>query len=123
MARKRRGDRDGKKRGDNDAKKRGDHDVVKRRADRDVEKKRAAFLATQRKLARRRTVIGMLAFVPLLASLVCGTGTPLDALCVLPQEYWLLIWAALFGSFLGLTIRLVLDRRRFERGSQSGRPA
>lgn len=65
----------------------------------------------------------MLGFIPLLASLVCGTGTPFDVLCVLPSSWWLLIWAALFGSFLGLTIRLVLERRRFERGTHTGRAA
>ncbi|HZP96949.1 MAG TPA: hypothetical protein VFC31_11500 [Candidatus Limnocylindria bacterium] len=92
----------------------------KKRADRDAAKKRAEFLASQRRLGRRRTIVGLLGFVPLLASLVCGTGTPLDALCVLPTSWWLLIWAALFGSFLGLTIRLVLERRRFERGTAGG---
>ncbi len=95
----------------------------KKRSDRDAQRKRAEFLANQQKLGRRRTVVGLLGFIPLLASLVCGTGTPLEVLCVLPQSWWLLIWAALFGSFLGLTIRLVLERRRFERGTQSGRPA
>jgi hypothetical protein len=90
----------------------------KKRTDREAVKRRAAFDAQQRKLGRRRTVVGMLGFIPLVASLVCGTGTPLDVLCLIPREYWLLIWAALFGSFLGLTIRLILERRRFERGSR-----
>jgi len=40
-----------------------------------------------------------------------------------PRDGWLLVWAALFGSFLGLTIRLVLERRKFERGAADGRPA
>ena len=40
-----------------------------------------------------------------------------------PRDGWLLVWAALFGSFLGLTIRLVLERRRFERAAANGRPA
>lgn len=95
----------------------------KKRVDRDAEKRRAAFMAKQQKLAKRRTVIGVLGFVPLAASLGCGTGTPLDAFCVVPREVWLLIWAALFGSFLGLTIRLILERRRFERGETGGHHA
>lgn len=95
----------------------------KKRSDRQAAKKRADFLAGQQRLGRRRTVIGLLGFIPLLASFVCGSGTPLEVLCVLPQSWWLLIWAALFGSFLGLTIRLILERRRFERGSEGGRPA
>ena len=56
-------------------------------------------LEEQQRLGRRRTVIGLLGFIPLLASFVCGSGTPLEVLCVLPQSWWLLIWAALFGSF------------------------
>lgn len=95
----------------------------KKRADRDASKKRAEFLASQQRLGRRRTIVGLLGFIPLGASLVCGSGTALEVLCVLPQSWWLLIWAALFGSFLGLTIRLVLERRRFERGTQGGRTA
>lgn len=90
----------------------------KKRSVRAEEKRRADFAAGQRKLARRRTFVGLLGFVPLGASLVCGTGTPLDALCVVPREAWLLIWAALFGSFLGLTIRLVLERRKFEKAAR-----
>ena len=41
-------------------------------------------------------------------------------LCQIPQEWWLAIWAALFGSFLGITIRLLLERRRYRRGVASG---
>jgi hypothetical protein len=44
----------------------------------------------------------------------------MQLLCQIPQEWWLAIWAALFGSFLGITIRLVLQRRKFERGAASG---
>ncbi len=96
----------------------------KKRADREAEKRRAEFLGSQQRLTRRRNVIGVLGFVPLAASLAgCGTGTPLDLLCAVPREWWLLIWGALFGSFLGITIRLVLERRRFERGTTSGRAA
>ena len=90
----------------------------KKRADREAEKLRRAYLERQASLSRRRTIVGMLGFVPLLASRGCGTGTPLDVFCFLSREVWLLIWAALFGSFLGLTIRLILERRRFNKGER-----
>ena len=95
----------------------------KKRVDRDAEKRRLAFYAGQQRLARRRTIIGILGFVPLGASVACGVGPPFDLLCAVPRELWLLIWAALFGSFLGLTIRLIRERRRFERGTPGGRTA
>ncbi|HEY6958009.1 MAG TPA: hypothetical protein VI814_04225 [Candidatus Limnocylindria bacterium] len=96
----------------------------KKRADREVARRRAESLATQQRLGRWRTVVGWLGFVPLAAAIGCGTGTPLDALlCGAPRELWLLVWAALFGTFIGLTIRLVIERRRFERGTTNGRAA
>lgn len=90
----------------------------KKRADRDAEKRRREFAAREQQLGRRRMVVGVLAFVPFFASFGCGTGTPLDVLCALSREAWLLIWAALFGSFLGLTIRLILERRKFQRAER-----
>jgi hypothetical protein len=82
------------------------------------DKRRDVFETGQRSLRRRRTFIGALAFIPLGGALGCGAGLPL--LCLVPQEWWLAIWAALFGSFLGITIRLFLERRRFRRGVASG---
>ena len=96
----------------------------KKRTDRDVERKRADFLAAQKRLGQRRNLVGLLGLVPLAASLAaslgCSTGTPLDLFCAVQRDIWLLIWAALFGSFLGLTIRLILERRRFIRGTSGG---
>jgi hypothetical protein len=97
--------------------------VKKTRADKEEEKRRAAFVASQERLVRRRNFIGILGIVPLAASLACGLGGPFTALCGVPREAWVLIWAALFGSFLGLTIRLILERRRFTRGTTGGRAA
>jgi len=88
------------------------------REKRSEEKRRDAFESDQRSLRRRRTFIGALAFIPLGGALGCATG--LQLLCQVPQEWWLAIWAALFGSFLGITIRLFLERRRFRRGVASG---
>jgi hypothetical protein len=76
------------------------------------------FEADQRSLRRRRTFVGALGFIPLVGALGCGAG--LQLACQVPQEWWLAIWAALFGSFLGITIRMFLARRRFLRGASSG---
>ncbi|MEK7862497.1 MAG: hypothetical protein AAB295_04450 [Chloroflexota bacterium] len=95
----------------------------KKRGDREAEKRRAAFLEQQRRLKRRRTIVGALGFLPLAAAVFGCTGGPLDVLCLVPREVWMLLWAALFGSFLGLTIRLVLERRRFDRATPDRPPA
>jgi hypothetical protein len=89
-----------------------------KREKRSENKRRETFEAAQRSLRRRRIFIGALGFIPLTGALGCGVGVPL--LCQVPQEWWLAIWAALFGSFLGITIRLALERRKFERGAPSG---
>jgi len=88
------------------------------REKRSEEKRRETFEAEQKSLRRRRTFIGALGFLPLGGALGCGLGA--QVLCQVPQEWWLAIWAALFGSFLGITIRLFLERRRFRRGVASG---
>lgn len=94
----------------------------KKRGDREAGKRRAVFFEQQRRLKRRRTIVGSLGFLPLGASLFGCTGGLLDILCLVPREVWMLLWAALFGSFLGLTIRLILERRRFDRATPD-RPA
>lgn len=80
-------------------------------------RRRGAFELKMGRLRRIRSVIGAIGFVPLVASLLCSTGT--EVFCVLPREVFLGIWAALFGSFLGLTIRMWRERRQFQR---SGTP-
>jgi hypothetical protein len=87
------------------------------------ERRRAKYAEDRRKLERRRTIAGLLSLIPLGAWAVSLPFGPLDFMGVPPRDGWLLLWAALFGSFLGLSIRLVLERRRFERGAASGRPA
>jgi len=82
-----------------------------KRASRSADKRRTAFLAQQRSLGRRRTFVGALGFLPLVGWLGCASG--IDVLCVLPRDWWLAVFAALFGSYLGLTIRLVLERRKW----------
>ena len=87
------------------------------------ERRRAKYAEDRKRLERRRTVIGALAVIPLAAWVAQLPFGPLDFLGVPPRDGWLLVWAALFGSFLGLTIRLVLERRRFERAAATERPA
>jgi hypothetical protein len=87
----------------------------KKRTLRDAEKRRVDYEARRRRLERQRNVIGFLGIVPLVFSVGCGTGTPFDMLCFLPRDVWMFVWAALLGSFIGLTIRLILERRRFQK--------
>jgi len=94
-----------------------------KRAAKAEERRRAKYAEDRKRLERRRTVIGLLALIPLAAWALQLPFGPLDFVGISPRDGWLLIWAALFGSFLGLTIRLVLERRRFERAAANGRPA
>jgi hypothetical protein len=93
------------------------------RVDKADERRRAKYAEDRKRLERRRTIVGLLALLPLAAWAGQLPFGPLDFIGVPPRDGWLLIWAALFGSFLGLTIRLILERRRFERAAANGRPA
>jgi len=61
---------------------------------------------------RIRTVIGFFGFIPLVASVFC-----FGPLCDVPREVYLGVWAAIFGIFLGLTVRMWRERRAFERAA------
>ena len=87
------------------------------------ERRKAKYSEDRKRLERRRNVIGLLGVIPLGAWAVQLPFGPLDFIGIPARDGWLLVWAALFGSFLGLTIRLVLERRRFERGAANERPA
>lgn len=76
----------------------------------------AEYAARVRRITRLRTFVGALGFLPLLAALACG-GAAVPLLCDIPREWYLGIWAGVFGSFLGLTIRLFFERRAFARGA------
>jgi len=76
----------------------------------------AEHAARVKRITRLRTFVGALGFLPLLAALACG-GAAVPLLCDIPREWYLGIWAGVFGSFLGLTIRLFLERRAFARGA------
>ncbi len=65
------------------------------------------------RMRRTRTLVGFVGFIPLLASLGCASFD--GALCAVPNEIYVGLWAAIFGWFLGLTIRMWRERRAFER--------
>lgn len=94
-----------------------------KRVDKADERRRAKYAQDRRRLERRRTIVGLLALLPLAAWAGQLPFSPFDFIGLPARDGWLLIWAALFGSFLGLTIRLILERRRFERAAANGRPA
>ncbi len=77
----------------------------------------AEYEARQRGLRKARGVVGFLGFVPLAGSFVCDLGV--TSLCV-PWSWYMLMWAGIFGAFVGLTIRLVRERRQFEARSRAG---
>jgi len=92
---------------------------AEKRVTREEEKRREAFEAERVSLVKRRRFVGALAFLPLIGNLGCLIG--IAPACAVPTEWWLAIFAALFGSYLGITIRLFLERRRFVRESAAGR--
>ena len=94
-----------------------------KRGDKTDERRRTKYAQDRKRLERRRTIVGLLALLPLAAWAGQLPFSPLDFIGLPARDGWLLIWAALFGSFLGLTIRLILERRRFERAAANGRPA
>jgi hypothetical protein len=75
------------------------------------EREIAAYRARELRLKRSRTVVGFLGLVPLIGSLACDGGVLL--FCI-PWSWYMAVWAAVFGAFVGLSIRLVRERRRFE---------
>lgn len=76
----------------------------------------ALFAARMRRLGRLRTIVGMLGFIPLTATLACTMTTGALPFCAIPRDWYLLMWAGVFGTFVGLTIRQIRERRRYQRG-------
>lgn len=60
---------------------------------------------------RSRTVIGTLAFVPLLAALSCTFGLALFW-CGIDPFFFMLAFSSLAGLYIGATIRLIRERRK-----------
>ena len=62
------------------------------------------------RIRRTRSFVGLLGFVPLFAALF-----PFGPLALVPREIYLGVWAAIFGTFIGLTVRMWRERRAFVR--------
>lgn len=75
------------------------------------EKALADYRARVDRLKRLRTTVGFLGLVPLAGSFACDGGLVL--FCI-PWTWYMGVWAAVFGAFVGLTIRLIRERRQFE---------
>ncbi len=58
-----------------------------------------------------------LGLVPLAGLTACDVGV---SIACLPREIYLGIWAAVVGAVVGLSIRLVLERRRSQQHSPHG---
>jgi hypothetical protein len=82
------------------------------------EREVADYKAREVRLKRSRTIVGFLGLVPLIGSLACDGGVLL--VCI-PWSWYMALWAAVFGAFVGLSIRLIRERRRFE--AQQPRPS
>jgi len=68
-------------------------------------------------LKRARTIVGFSGVIPLIGSFACDAGL---AITCVPFSWYMWMWAAIFGAFLGLTIRLIRERRRFEEQTRAG---
>ena len=75
------------------------------------DRERAEYKAREMRLKRYRTVVGFVGLAPLVGSLACDGG--LLVFCV-PWSWYMGVWAAVFGAFVGLSIRLVRERRQFD---------
>lgn len=91
---------------------------AKQRARRDAE-----FRARMRRTGRLRTWVGALGFLPLTAALACNVSLGALPFCAIPREWFLALWAAIFGTFVGLTIRMFRERREHARAKVADGPA
>ena len=71
----------------------------------------AEWRSRETRLKRYRTAAGFLGLVPLVGSFGCDAGV---ALFCVPWSWYMGLWAAVFGAFIGLSIRLIRERRQFE---------
>ncbi|HEY8657150.1 MAG TPA: hypothetical protein VIN34_10505 [Candidatus Limnocylindria bacterium] len=89
------------------------------KAERTEALRREGYLATAARLRRLRLGVLAVGFVPLAGIVGCGT-LGIAVACAVPRDWYFALWAAVIGSIVGLTIRLVLERRRFEHGTIGG---
>ena len=69
------------------------------------------------RIKRWRGIGLFLGLVPLVGLTACDIGL---AIACLPREIYLGIWAAVVGAVVGLSIRLVLERRRYQQHAPPG---
>ena len=69
------------------------------------------------RIKRWRGIGLYLGLVPLAGLTACDIGV---SVACLPREIYLGIWAAVVGAVVGLSIRLVLERRRFQQHPPPG---
>ena len=89
------------------------------KADKAEVQRRERYEATALRLRRLRVGILAAGFVPIAGILGCGS-LGISVACAVPKDWYFGLWAAVVGSIIGLTIRLVLERRRFEHGAGTG---
>lgn len=65
-------------------------------------------------LKRMRTAVGVLGFLPLVASFLSLSGV--EPLRIVSTDTYLALWAGIFGVFIGLTIWMWWERRTYARG-------
>lgn len=78
-------------------------------------RRRAEFEVAHMKMKRRRSLLGLLGFIPLVTWLLAESGVP--PFVLVPRDIYLLVWAAVLGSYLGLTFRMWRARRDFTRAN------
>jgi hypothetical protein len=85
------------------------------------EKKRERLIAeyntTIARIKKWRSVALFLGLVPFAGLTGCDVGL---AFACIQREIYLGMWAAIVGAVVGLSIRLVLERRRFQQESPTG---
>lgn len=87
---------------------------AKQRARRDAD-----FRARMKRTSRLRTWVGALGFLPLTAALACNVSLGALPFCAIPREWYLAVWAGIFGTFVGLSIRMFRERRSHARSEAS----
>lgn len=90
----------------------------KHRARRDAD-----FQSRIRRTGRLRTIVGLSGFVPLVAALLCAPSAGALPFCAIPRDWYLALWVGIFGTFVGLTIRMFRERRDHARAKVADGPA
>lgn len=85
--------------------------------DKKRERALAQHNATLARIKKWRSIGLFLGLVPFAGLTACDVGL---AFACIQREIYLGMWAAIVGAVVGLSIRLVLERRRFQQESHPG---